>query len=148
MAKRTGKNIAVYPPNYPRELDVHVTRTALARRWRRHRDSLSRLLAEGLATAVVEWGGRGKEMSFSLWMAVRFHLAWTCRRRDPCDPAVSEAQWCEACYDVVQDAANTAEHLMIAKHSVFVDCGQERDGCTYELPTPLPCRPIALEEWQ
>jgi hypothetical protein len=135
-----------YPPNYPGPgADRTVTRTELARTFRLHQDSIGRLIASGLSAAVTTWGGNGREHRFSLWMATRFYLGWTCPRRDPA--STSDASWCGRCHDVVADAQATGEHFAEARHSVFVDCGADgAEGCTYgAVSAPMPCRPINLD---
>ena len=132
------------PPNYPARLPgVPLSRTELARRLGLHRDSITRLLRDGMSTAVVDWGGSGRAMRFDPWMAARFYLAWTCPGRDP----AGAHPWCELCYDVVADARHTGEHHLRYRHSIFENCAVAGDeGCGYDLPAPMPCRPIAMAD--
>lgn len=119
------------PANRP-EHDRVVTRRQLADHVGMHQDSLSRLLSAGLGAAVVEWGGRGQEQRFSLWMALRFLLAHRCR---------SSGRICSSCTWVLADSEALAAHLLDARHGVFEPCD---DDDMYQGDACLPCRPISL----
>lgn len=97
-----------------------------------HQDSLSRLMAAGLASAVVEWGGRGQEQRLSLWLALRFLLAHRCR---------SSGRICSSCTWVLADCEALAAHLLDARHGVFELCDDDDE---YGGDACLPCRPIQL----
>ena len=84
-----------------------LTRREVAKILDRHPDSVSRLLHEGLACAVLQWGGRGKEMRFSRKQLERWRRARACR---------DTGRWCKACNEVLYDTEAIAEHLLETKH--------------------------------
>ena len=83
-----------------------ITRRELATSVGVHPDSLSRVLADGLASAVLVWGGRGQEQRFSLALAHRFIGAWRCRQH----------RECAQCARVLEDCQAVAEHLIGTRH--------------------------------
>lgn len=85
-----------------------MTRREVAEMLDLHQDSVSRRLADGLASAVLQWGGRGKEMAFSRTAVLRWWRASTCARDGgrPCLP----------CRRVLEDTVAVAEHLLETRH--------------------------------
>ena len=63
------------PPAARRPFDWHVSRRDLAKLFQVHPDSITRMLTQGLKAAVLEPGGRGKELIFDLRLAWKFWLA-------------------------------------------------------------------------
>jgi hypothetical protein len=110
-----------------RQQQESISRRALAERFGVHPDSLSRLMSAGLAIAIAEWGGRGKEQLFSFERAERFMRAWRCRQ---------QRQQCWYWSRVLEDCQAVAEHLITQRH-VYGEC---RD-CT---PPPRLCQPCGL----
>ena len=98
-------------------LNIKLTRRELAKAYRVHADTITRLMADGLASAVLVWGGRGKLTVFSNALADRFEFA----RR--CDAGASGGR-CARCRLVLEDAKYVAEHLMQARHGIFDPCTQ------------------------
>jgi hypothetical protein len=96
-----------------------------------HQDTLSRVLRDGLGIAVVEWGGRGKEMSFDLPLALRYWNANSCRRWD--------GRRCLTCESALEDCRNTAEHLIAERHA-YSGCAECRT--TWEVG--IPCRGVEV----
>lgn len=92
---------------------VPMTRLEVAKLVGVHPDTLTRLLAEGLGSAVIQWGGHSKPMSFSRDLVIRWNDARTCTRFD--------GRPCPRCVDTLEDCRYTAEHLKEAKHG--------HDGC-------------------
>jgi hypothetical protein len=74
-----------------------------------HQDTVTARLRDGLAAAVLEWGGHGKLMTFSRVYVERFGTAWNCRR---------EGRRCTACCLALEDLAAVGEHLLEARHGV------------------------------
>lgn len=104
-----------------------ITRRDLAGALGLHPDSVSRNLHRGLAGAVVEWGGRGRETTFSFAQALRWYRAWQCRQRN-------EGQPCYRCRTVLEDMEGTGEHLREARHG-FGQCPE----CRADWPVMQPC---------
>jgi hypothetical protein len=80
----------------------------VAERLRVHQDTVTRLLPDGLAAAVLEWGGRGKAMAFDSLLVDRWDHARNCRRRD--------GRKCSTCCTVTEDCQITGEHLIAEQH--------------------------------
>jgi len=97
-----------------------------------HQDSVTRVLPEGLASAVITWGGRGKRMTFSRELVLRWHRARLCHRGHSARP-------CSKCSLVLEDAAVAAEHLLEARHGAHEIC-DDPGGCGW--PGGM-CRPCA-----
>jgi hypothetical protein len=100
-----------------------VTRREVADLLDRHPDSVTRLLPEGLAGAVLQWGGRGKEMAFSRSEVLRWVGARACSRNG-----------CLDCYDVLYDMLAVGEHLTQAEHGLG-GCHE----CRCPWPMVQPC---------
>lgn len=101
----------------PREIDRTVndhgpadipTRRQIAERLGCHPDSVTRLLPKGLGAAVLRWGGRGKEMTFSAYLVDRWNHARNCRRWNGTP--------CFTCRTVLEDCEYVAEHLAAKQH--------------------------------
>jgi hypothetical protein len=73
-----------------------------------HADTISDWLHEGLASAVLNWGGGGKPMVLSRSLVQRWHSARSCRR-DGGGP-------CFRCRQVLEDAGAVGEHLLKERH--------------------------------
>jgi hypothetical protein len=108
-----------------------IGRRELAEQLELHQDSLSRLMPDGLASAVIAWGGAGKPMTFSVEHALRFHRAYSCTR-DRGGP-------CAQCRRVLEDCRNIAEHLIDARHA-FGGCALCRTPWPLVQPCPTPPR--------
>ena len=106
-----------------------IGRRSLAKLLRLHPDSVTRLLSDGLAVAVIEWGGRGKEMVFDRALALRFWNASTCR--------AWSGRPCWYCRSTIEDCRNTGEHLKADRHG-YGQCPE----CHWDQPTCGPCRGI------
>lgn len=106
-----------------------ISRRELADLFSIHQDSVSRLLADGLACAVLAWGGRGLPMRFDLALALRFWKAMKCLR--------DGGRPCEDCRGVLEDSKCVAEHLL-----------EKRDhghgGCRECRPPGRLCQPCSL----
>lgn len=87
---------------------VPMTRLEVAKLVGVHPDTLTRLLAEGLGSTVIRWGGHSKPMSFSRDLVIRWNDARTCKR--------FAGRPCPRCVDVLEDCRYGAEHLKEAKH--------------------------------
>jgi len=85
-----------------------------------HPDSVSRILHEGLSSAVLEWGGRGKTMTFSRVRVLRWWRARTCTRRG--------GRPCSECAFVLEDCQAVGEHLMQARHGAEESCEDDENG--------------------
>ena len=110
----------------PKNID-RLTRRQLAGMLNLHPDSATRMLHEGLAAAVVEWGGRGKEMIFSRRLAMRFVNARDCRR--------DGGRRCRKCRYAMEDIMAVAEHLLEERHG--------SGGCDECTEPPTPCMPCS-----
>lgn len=77
-----------------------------------HRDTLTHLLSEGAASAVLEWGGHGRQMFFSEALLVAWQQARDCRRGHG---------WrrCFKCWLFLEDAETVASHLVAVRHGVL-----------------------------
>ena len=106
----------------------HLTRRELAELLNIHQDTVTRVLRNGLASAVMVWGGSGKEMSFSRRGAIRWIDARDCRR--------DGGQRCRQCSRVLEDVMAIAEHLLEERHG-FGAC----DECR---PPGSLCQPCTL----
>lgn len=91
--------------------DRDLTRQDVAAVLQCHPDSVTRKLGNGLASAVVRWGGRSKTMIFSELFVLRFHRAMSCG--------------CDQCRLVVEDMQDFGAHLTEARHGVFQVCGYD-----------------------
>ena len=109
-----------------------ISRRELAHLLGVHPDSVSRMLPDGLAVAVVEWGGRGKETLFDQPLALRFWNAKTC-------PIARSGGYCYFCRSALEDCKNVGEHLIEARHA-YGGCSECR--CTHEVTAP--CRGVDL----
>ena len=96
-------------------LHTKVSRRELANVFRMHQDTATRLLADGLGSAVLTWGGRGKQMVFSYALAERFEFARLC-------DAGPTGGRCGRCRTVLEDARYVAAHLIQARHGIFAPC--------------------------
>ncbi|MGB7220748.1 MAG: hypothetical protein WBD07_18255 [Vicinamibacterales bacterium] len=104
-----------------------LTRRQLADLLGLHQDSVSRALPDGLASAVLEWGGRGRTMRFSRALALRWDRARSCHRGDAGRP-------CLVCRRVLEDVVAVAEHLIAAHHG-YGGCRE----CRIDWPVCQPC---------
>jgi len=95
-----------------------------------HPDSVTRSLHEGLACAVLAWGGRGKEMVFDRAQVERWRRSMAC--------ATSGRPWCPPCYDVRYDCHAVAEHLLQTRHGLS-GCRE----CNCPWPLVQPCEASA-----
>ncbi len=86
-----------------------------------HPDSVTRQLPEGLASAVVVWGGHGRSMVFSRMLVSRWQRARLCCR--------ARGQPCSRCFWVMDDAKAYGEHLLDVRHGAFEPCGTGDDFC-------------------
>ena len=102
-----------------------LTRRQLADMLDLHPDSVTRSLPDGLASAVLVWGGRGKEMVFSRRNVMRWIDARDCRR--------DGGRRCRKCSYVLEDVMAIAEHLLEERHG-FGAC----DECS---PPGSLCQP-------
>ncbi len=93
-----------------------------------HPDSVTRALGDGLASAVVRWGGRGKTMAFSRLMVLRWQRARLCTRNG--------GRPCRECNLVLDRAAAVASHLLEKRHGVLDSCS---DDCGYPGGICQPC---------
>lgn len=106
-----------------------MTRRDVAKLLGMHPDSVSRNLRDGLGSAVTEWGGRGKTMTFSRLMVLRWWRARTCTRRG--------GRPCSDCSLVVEDSEVVAAHLIEKRHGVFDEPCEE--DCGYQGGICQPC---------
>lgn len=88
---------------------ISMTRREVANILGVHQDSVSRLLPEGLAAAVIAWGGHGRPMQFSGDAMRRWDLARRCRRGPRDGP-------CEGCKLVLEDCQAVGDHLLRSRH--------------------------------
>lgn len=104
-----------------------LSRKAVADLLNVHPDSVSRLLHEGLASAVLEWGGHSKTMAFSRPLFERWQFLRAC-------PARRRQQHCSVCWHAAEDIQALAEHLLEARHG-YGGC----ELCTVDWPVSQPC---------
>lgn len=109
----------------PETVHTEISRRALAKLLNVHQDTLSRLMPDGLASAVVKWGGHGAPMVFSKQLALRFFNAKDC--------TALSGRPCPTCRNVQDDARYMAEHLMQGGHGYR--------GCEECQPPPRLCQP-------
>lgn len=107
-----------------------LTRREVAVLLELHPDSITRLLSEGLASAVIRWGGRGKEMAFSRALVLRWDAARTCHNGAAGGP-------CGACRLVLEDGSISGRHVQAAQHGVFERC--KAPGCGIQRAFCPPC---------
>ena len=93
-----------------------------------HPDSVTRALADGLASAVIKWGGSGKRMAFSQALVWRWERARSCHRNG--------GRPCLECSIVREDAEVVALHLLEVRHGVLESCGRD---CGYPGEICQPC---------
>lgn len=98
-----------------------LSRRQVARLLDVHVDSVSRLLHDGLAAAVVRWGGHGKTMSFDREQVERWLQSRHCG--------------CLDCRTVREDLAAVGEHLLETHHG-FRGCLECGKGCDWKLRQP------------
>lgn len=106
-----------------------VSRRDVAEMLNLHVDSVSRCLHEGLSSAVVVWGGSGREMQFDKALVQRWEFARTCRR-DSGGP-------CAQCRRVLEDCKCAGDHLLDARHGIHESCNPDTCG---QWRFCLPCR--------
>jgi hypothetical protein len=87
-----------------------------------HPDSITRLLRDGLASAVLQWGGHGKEMSFSRPLVLR----WAGARHCPC----------ARCRMVLEDCQVAGEHLITHRHGALEPCDDGPEWAWKRLAVP------------
>lgn len=109
--------------------DKKLSRREVAQLLRLHPDSVSRILPEGLGSAVTSWGGRSKRMQFSRWMVLRWDRARSCRRYGGTP--------CVLCKLVLEDAQVVAKHLLEVRHGVGESCDPK--NCGYVGGISPPC---------
>lgn len=85
-----------------------IGRVDLARLLGCHPDSVTRSLRDGLASAVLEWGGHSREMAFSQSLALRWQNARRCSR--------ANGARCPECALALEDALAVAGHLIEVRH--------------------------------
>ena len=105
-----------------------MTRREVAAMLGMHVDSVTRNLQDGLASAVLKWGGHGKRMTFSRLMVLRWWRAKTCTK--------DGGRYCTICYWVLDDCLAVGEHLIEARHGVFEGCDED---CGYPGGIGQPC---------
>ena len=88
--------------------DPQLSRRSVADLLGLHPDSVSRLSAEGLACAVVRFGGHGQAMAFDQGLALRWDRARRCRRVN--------GKPCRQCRQVLEDCQAVGEHLLEERH--------------------------------
>jgi len=103
--------------------DVVMSRRDVAAAINLHPDSVTRALRDGLGSAVLECGGHGKLMTFSLALVSRWFLATRCGR-----------QQCDECDRVLEDSKAVAEHLLAEGHG-YAGCSD----CLATWNICLPC---------
>lgn len=113
-----------------------LTRREVARVLGVHQDSVSRLLGEGLAGAVLKWGGQGRNMVFSRALVLRWLYARDCRRG-------ASGGRCWLCRSVLEDCQVVGEHLQASHHGVFERC--EDPECGAQAGFGLPCGLSSLD---
>jgi hypothetical protein len=101
-----------------RALRKTLSRREVATILRLHPDSVTRLLAGGLASAVLAWGGHGRLMVFSLALVMRWDFARTCTSGRSGGP-------CATCRLVLEDCECTGQHLAEKRHGAFETCDDE-----------------------
>ena len=104
-----------------------------------HPDSVTRLLPDGLAGAVLRWGGSSKRMVFSRALVQRWDLARRCPQR-------AGGRGCEPCHTVLDDCQAAGAHLLLAGHGILDSCSSvdefgERD-CFAQKTFSQPCRQV------
>lgn len=110
-----------------------LSRREVAEMLNLHPDSISRLLPEGLASAVTRWGGSGKSMIFSRMLVSRWQRARLCFR--------NQGRPCVECLIVTDDCQVGAEHLLEVRHGAFETCGRGDDFCGH--PSGEFCQPCS-----
>ncbi|MEZ5289314.1 MAG: hypothetical protein R2712_31830 [Vicinamibacterales bacterium] len=98
-----------------------LTTTDVARLLNIAPSSVSRLMGDGLAGCIWEWGsGRGKQNLFSAIHVERWMHARRC---------VARHGYCDACTGLIVGFTIVGEHLASARHGLAVTCDGAR-GCT------------------
>jgi hypothetical protein len=104
-----------------------LTRDQVARRLRLHADTVTSRLGDGLGSAVLAWGGRGRLMAFDAALVDRWAAAARC-------PAYGGKR-CTCCHTILEDCEAIAAHLIATRHG-FGGCGE----CTApSIPEQQPC---------
>jgi hypothetical protein len=110
-------------------LSALISRRDVAKLAGLHQDSISRLLVDGLAGAVIEWGGHGREMRFSKQLVGHWLKARACRRRGE--------RGCRECLLKLENFEASGEHLLDVRHGAHESCGTGDDECGYGWAEPI-----------
>lgn len=97
-----------------------------------HPDSVSRNLHDGLASAVIAWGGRGKTMYFSRLRVLRWWRSKTC--------TANAGRPCRKCLDSLEECAALGEHLIAARHGADETCVEDDGVCGAAAMVRVPCQ--------
>ena len=96
------------------ETTDRMTRREVAAMLGMHADSVTRNLADGLGSAVLAWGGRGKTMTFSRLRVLRWWRAKTCTRNG--------GRQCRDCWNALEECEALADHLIEKRHGCEETC--------------------------
>jgi P27 family predicted phage terminase small subunit len=124
QVRQLETRLGIAPPDVVSLSPGLLTRRQVADLLGVHQDSVSRLLADGLAYGVVRWGGRSHPMTFSRERVMRWHRARQCR----------QGRACETCWFVLEDCQAVGEHLIQTRHG-YGDCPE----CDCDWPLKQPC---------